>query len=224
MGNNLEPHSDLKSLLNEALELRNVNHEKLAELTGISERYIWAIQNIETEKLPPSPYVRGYIKKIAEILHLNHDEIWDLYKKELAHKTSGKFDTLPENRFAIRHLSRKQIFAAGVSFLFILYLITNADRLIGRPELKITFPESPIFTTIENRITLTGNLDQKDKLTINGEEIFISQDGSFSKEYELQPGLNVFDFKAQRFLGSETSEMKQILYQPPTDLPDSARR
>ncbi len=221
---NLEPHSDLKTLMNEALELRNVNHEKLAQLTGISERYIWAIQNIETEKLPPSPYVRGYIKKIAEVLHLNHDEIWDLYKKELAHKTSGKFDTLPENRFAIRHLSRKQIFGAGIGILFVLYLVANADRLIGRPELQITFPESPIFTTIESNIILTGNLDQKDKLTINGEEIFISQDGNFAEEYELQPGLNVFEFNAQRFLGSSATEIKQILYQPPTDMTSASGR
>lgn len=218
MANNLEPHSDLKSLMNEALELRNVNHEKLAQLTGISERYIWAIQNIEVEKLPPSPYVRGYIKKIAEVLHLNHDEIWELYKKELTRGTSGKYDTLPENRFAIRHLSRKQMFAAALGFILIIYLLINANRLLGKPDLQITFPESPVFTTLESRIALTGNLDQKDKLTINGEEIFISQDGAFFREYDLQPGLNIYEFKAERFLGRAVSVTRQILYQPPADL------
>ncbi len=217
MANNLEPHSDLKSLMNEALELRNVNHEKLAQLTGISERYIWAIQNVEVEKLPPSPYVRGYIKKIAEVLHLNHDEIWELYKKELTRGTSGKYDTLPKNRFAIRHLSRKQMFAATLGFIFIAYLLINANRLLGKPDLRITFPESPVFTTLESRIALIGNLDQKDKLTINGEEIFISQDGAFFKEYDLQPGLNVYEFKAERFLGREVSLTRQILYQPGTN-------
>lgn len=219
MANNLEPHSDLKSLLNEALQLRNVNHEKLAQLTGVSERYIWAIQNIEIDKLPPSPYVRGYIKKIAEVLNLNHDEIWELYKKELTRKTSGKYDTLPENRFAIRHLSRKQIFSSALGLFLIIYILSNANRLVGKPNLQITFPESPIFTTIDNHIALAGKLDQKDKLTINGEEVFISQDGSFFKEYELAPGLNVFEFRAQRFLGSTATEIKQVLYQPTTDIP-----
>ncbi len=223
MANNLEPHSDLKSLMDEALQLRNVNHEKLAQLTGISERYIWAIQNIETDKLPPSPYVRGYVKKISEVLNLNHDEIWELYKNELTRKTSGKYDTLPQNRFVIKHLSRKQMFAAVIAVFFAIYLLTNANRLIGKPDLKITFPESPIFTTIESRIAITGSLDQKDKLTINGEEIFINQNGDFFKEYELQPGLNIFEFKAQRFLGREASETKQILYQPQTDLPEIRR-
>lgn len=223
MANNLEPHSDLKSLMNEALQLRNVNHEKLAQLTGVSERYIWAIQNIEVDKLPPSPYVRGYIKKIAEILNLNHDEIWELYKKELARRTSGKYDTLPENRFAIRHLSRKQMLSAALGLFLAAYIIFNANRLVGKPDLQITFPESPVFTTLENHIALTGRLDQRDKLTINNEEIFISKEGTFLKEYDLQPGLNYFEFKAARFLGSETSQVRQILYQPPADLPAMRR-
>ena len=223
MASNSEPHPDLKSLMNEALRLRNVNHEKLSQLTGISERYILALQNIEVEKLPPPPYVRGYIKKISEVLDLNHDEIWELYKKELSRGTSGKYDTLPENRFAIRHLSRKQIFSAALGLFFIAYLLSNAGRLIGKPDLQITFPESPIFTTIENRITLAGNLDQKDKLTINGEEVFISQDGTFLKEYELETGDNIFEFKAVRFLGSDSLETRRIIYQPPAEFPEARR-
>lgn len=209
-----EPHGDLKSLLSEALELRNVNHEKLAQITGISERYIWAIQNLEVEKLPPSPYVRGYIKKIAEVLRLNHDEIWDLYRKELSHKTSGKYDTLPENRFAIRQLSRKQIFALTLGIIFAFYLLFNISRLLGKPNLEISWPGQSVTATSENRIILTGTLDQRDKLTINGEEVFIGADGAFTKELLLQLGLNVIEFKAQRFLGRETSETRQVLYQP----------
>ena len=105
----MEPHKDLKTLLNDALELRNVNHEKLAQLTGVPERFLWAIQNLEIDKLPSLPYVRGYIKKISEALDLNHEELWGLYRKELEYKTSGAYDKLPANRFAIKHLSKHSI-------------------------------------------------------------------------------------------------------------------
>src|SRR3989344_48366 len=125
----MEPHRNLKTLLDEALELRNVNHGKLAELTGIPERYIWAIQNLETEKLPSAPYVRGYIKKISEVLRLNHDEIWELYKKELSHNQSGAYDTLPTNRFAIKQLSRRAIFFSALGIILALYLLLNARQL-----------------------------------------------------------------------------------------------
>lgn len=210
----MEPHKDLKTLLNDALELKNVNQEKLAELTGISERYLWAIQNLEIDKLPAAPYIRGYLKKISEVLHLSHDELWEVYKKELEQKTSGQYDTLPANRFAIRHLSRRELFFLGVGILMVIYIALNIPGLIGKPALTITNPTVPNFTIFENSLTLTGYLNQKDKLTINGEEIFVAKTGEFSKEYPLQPGLNKIEFRAKRFLGRETTIIKEIIYQP----------
>lgn len=213
----MEPHKDLKTLLNEALELRNVNHEKLSQLTGISERYIWAIQNMEIDKLPSAPYVRGYLKKISEVLRLNHDEIWELYKKELDHKQSGAFDTLPNNRFAIKQLSRREIFFGALGIILALYLLLNARQLVGRPNLNIVNPETQITYTADEKIILFGKLEQRDKLTINGEEVFISRDGNFSKEYSLQPGLNTIEFKANRLLGKEVTIIKEVMYQPIND-------
>lgn len=209
-----EAHKDLKALLNEALELRNVNHEKLAQLTGISERYIWAIQNMEISKLPSLPYVHGYIKKISSVLHLNHDEIWDLYKKELEKNTSGKYDTLPINRFALQQLSRRKLASIALIFFLIIYILVNAASLIGKPKLTITNPAEGTASVNSETINLSGKAKQKDKLTINGEEIFVGKNGEFSKEYALQPGLNIIEFKARRFLGRETTIERQILYQP----------
>ena len=210
----MEPHKDLKTLLNEALELKNVNHEKLAGITGIPERYIWAIQNIDIEKLPAAPYVRGYIKKISDVLQLNHDELWELYKRELIHKQSGEHDKLPENRFAIQHLSKRTTSLILAGILLLTYLVLNMDRLIGAPKLIITNPEELIVATTENIIMLAGVAEQRDKLTINEEEVFINPDGTFSKEYYLQPGLNTIEFKSKRLLGKETLESRKVLYQP----------
>ncbi len=211
-----EAHKDLKTLLNEALELRNVNHEKLAQLTGISERYIWAIQNMEIDKLPSLPYVHGYIKKISSILHLNHDEIWDLYKKELEGKTSGKYDTLPMNRFALHQLSRRKLASIVLISFLIIYILVNAASLAGKPKLTITNPAEETISVNSETIILSGKAEQRDKLTVNDEEIFVGKNNEFSKEYALQPGLNIIKLKAKRFLGRETTVERQILYQPAT--------
>jgi len=212
----MEPnaHRDLKTLLNDALELKNVDQKKLAQLTGISERYLWAIQNLEIDKLPPAPYIRGYLKKISDVLHLNHDELWEMYKKELAHKTSGAYDTLPENRFAMKHLSRREWFLIAVGVLLIIYLLFNFPRLVGKPNLVIVNPtiDSPIM--FEPNIFLYGTLNQRDKLTINNEEVFVDENNNFSKLYTLQPGLNAIEFKAKRFLGREAVVTRQVIYQP----------
>jgi hypothetical protein len=211
----MDYHKNLKTLLDEALELKNVNLEKLSQTTGIPERYIWAIQNVEIDRLPPSPYVRGYIKKISEVLNLNHDELWDLYEKELTHKTSGAYDKLPTNRFAIKHISKKTVYLGLLGILFTIYVIFSLDRLTGEPKLEIINPREPITATTSELIILAGTLEkQKDKLTINGKEIFVNANGTFSQEYSLQPGLNTIEFKAERLLGREKIIIKQVLYQP----------
>src|SRR3989344_2546460 len=169
----MEPHKDLKTLLDEALELKNVNHEKLAQVTGIPERYIWALHNMAFDKLPAAPYVRGYIQKISETLHLNHDELWELYKKELEHKTSGVYDTLPVNRFAIRHLSRKTLFFIALGMAIIIYTVFNLNRIIGQPNLFVTSPNESVTTASNETFLITGTLNQRDKLSINGREVFI---------------------------------------------------
>lgn len=210
----MDYHKDLKTLLSDALELKNVNHEKLAQMTGIAERYLWAIQNLEVDKLPAAPYVRGYLKKISDALNLNHDELWELYKKELETKTSGRYDTLPQNRFAIQHFSRRELFFFAISILLVIYFLTNIPKLTGKPILIVTNPTAPIFAVFEDKIILTGYLNQRDKLTINDQEVFVSRSGEFSREYPLQQGINKIEFKAKRFLGKEVSVIKEVIYQP----------
>lgn len=210
----MNPHKDLKTLLDEALNLRNVSPEKLAEITGVPERYIWALQNMEIDKLPPLPYIRGYLKKISEVLRLDHEELWELYRKELDHKTSGAYDRLPTNRYAIKRLSKTN-FLGGLALVLIgLYLLTNLPRLLGEPNLTVTDPIEPLTVVSEPLITLRGQLNQRDKLLINNEEVVINPDNTFSQSYALQPGLNTIEFKASRFLGREKLVMRQIIYQP----------
>ena len=214
----MEPHKNLKTLLDEALELKNVNHEKLAEITGIPERYIWAIQNLDMEKLPAAPYVRGYIKKISEVLRLNHDELWELYKIEIKLKQSGAQDKLPANRFAINHVSKQTKFISLTIILLTAYLVINLNRLIGEPSLEIIYPQDLIVAVSTNPILVSGNMEQRDKLTINDEEIFVNTDGIFLKEYYLQPGLNTIEFKAKRLLGREKTVLRKVLYEVQSNL------
>ena len=51
-------------------------------------------------------------------------------------------------------------------------------------------------------------------MTINGNEIFIEDGGKFSKDYNLQPGINEIEIKAKRFLGKEIKVVKEVIYQP----------
>ncbi len=205
---------DFKTLLSEALGFKNISPEKLAQIINIPKQYILALQNLEIDKLPAAPYVHAYLKRIAAALSLNAEELWELYKKELAHKTSGAFDKLPANRFKIPSLNKKVIAIGSAIILVLIYLLINVGPFSGTPLLDITDPQAPLMIVYEPAINLEGKINPGDKLTINGEEIASDKTGNFSFSFDLQPGLNTIEFRAKRFLGKETLLTKQVLYQP----------
>ena len=72
------------------MDLRGMTVEKLADLSDIPERYLKALEGGDFKNLPPSPYARGYLMKIALILNVDGELLWQIYKK----KTSQKFPDL----------------------------------------------------------------------------------------------------------------------------------
>lgn len=204
----------LKDLLTEQLDHRNLDPKKLAQATNIPEKYLESLLGGDYKKLPAAPYVRGYLDRVAAALNLNNEELWEVYQKEVSLKKSGPSDLLPFNRFAMRSIKKRTILIAALIALLIIYLLLNASRLFGSPSLEIINPPSATLVVFDPVFTIIGEINPQAKLLINGEEILIDRDGQFQKGYNLQPGLNLIEFSAKKFLGKETKVVKQIIYQP----------
>lgn len=204
----------LRDVLLNAMEAHEVNISRLAELTDIPERYLIALRDNDVKKLPAAPYIRGYLMKIGQTLDIDGKNLWDIYKNQSPIKTSGIKDRLPINRFAIKSGNRKMIALGAVLALIILFLAWRGNDLLGSPRIDITNPVLNNYVVKTSPITLTGDINSRDKLTINGEEIIVDSSGHFEKNFPLQPGVNTVEFKVKRFLGKETMVVRQIIYQP----------
>lgn len=204
----------LRDALMDALEARGLNISRLAELTDIPERYLAALRDNDTKKLPAAPYIRGYLMKIGQTLDIDGKALWDIYRNQNPVRTSGVQDRLPINRFAIKSSNKKLIIAGAILLLAIAVLIWKGNDFLGTPKLDITNPVLNNFVTTTSTINLAGDISPKDKLTINGEEIIVDSSGHFEKDFPLQQGVNTVEFKVKRFLGRETTVDKQIIYQP----------
>ena len=207
-------NATLKDLLKEHMELKGLSLKKVSETTGIPERYMEALVEGKNNNLPPSPYVRGYINKLANLLDFDKESIWRLYKEEAALHSSGAWDKLPNNRFAIKSLNKKWLIIGVVAVFLTLYLSTNVYEMLRKPNLEITDPIEESFISETPNIILKGKVDSSNTLTINGEEVYVEKNGNFSKEQNLQPGLNTVEFVAKKFLGKESRVIRQIIYQP----------
>jgi len=200
-----------QELFSEAVSLRGLNLERLAEMTGVPKDYLAAFISGDFKKLPSLPYVRGYLMKTSEILGINGDYLWSVYKEEVA--DIKRSDQLPINRFAPKRKSKKGILIAIILFFAIIYLAFEIDDLLGIPKIEINRPADNNEITNEQSIKLNGRIsDFFDKLTINGKEIPVEKNGEFEKEYQLQPGANKIEFKVKRFLGKEIKVEREIIY------------
>jgi len=207
-------NSTFRELLQEYSNIKGFGAKKIADATSIPQRYIEALLEGDYQTLPPLPYVRGYIGKLAGVLDFDKEEMWRLYKKEVEPVTSGALDRLPSNRYAIKQIDRRIIIGAALVLLIIVYLAINLSRLVGSPKLELIYPTGESLIVEQPIIAIEGKTQANNKLTINGAEVYVDADGRFKKELTLDPGLNLITIGAKKFLGKEAIVERKIIYQP----------
>lgn len=194
------------------LEVRNVNIEKLSELTGITPRFLEQLINENFSKLPPAPYIRGYILKIAEVLGAEGNELWEIFQQQNKQtKRSGGEDKLPTNRFEPKKINQKIIISVLFGLLLIGYLVFRYKDFSGTPVLYIESPEDNAVVN-QSQILIKGKINPQDTLTINAESVYVDKDGIFEKEFALQSGINNIEFSVKKFLGKEIKENRRVIY------------
>ncbi|MEK9183869.1 MAG: hypothetical protein AAB890_02245, partial [Patescibacteria group bacterium] len=148
------------------------------------------------------------------VMDFDKEIIWRLYKEETALHSSGAWDKLPSNRFAIKYVNKKWLIAGLVVIFLFFYLSANFYKILRNPNLEITEPSAESSISEINNVILKGKVDSSDTLAINGEEVYVDKDGHFIKEQNLQAGLNTIEFTVKKFLGKEYKVVRQIIYQP----------
>jgi cytoskeletal protein RodZ len=213
-----EEIKNLKQIIAEAMEKRGFSPDNLAEAADIPARYIGAFLDEDYSRLPATPYIKGYLFKVAEVLKIDPDLVWDAYKKETSTqemKTSGAYDKLPINRFAAKSPGKSAAWWTAGIIAAIILLIFGLKGFFGTPELQVTSPSVNNFLAVSPSIKVSGKIsNSRDKLTVNNEEILVSEGGFFEKNFSLQPGVNTIEFKVKRFLGEEIQLIRQVVYQP----------
>ncbi|PIR44092.1 hypothetical protein COV23_01785 [Candidatus Wolfebacteria bacterium CG10_big_fil_rev_8_21_14_0_10_31_9] len=206
----------IKDTLNDVLSKKGLTQEKLAEISDVPEYYMRALYGGNYKELPPEPYVRGYIIKIANSLEIDGEALWDIYKKTLNLKTSGEADKLPVNRFAIstKRFSNKKWIILIVICLILGLVGFQVSKYFGTSSIDISNPPVDDFITTDSNIILRGKIDPQDSLTIKGENVSVDKNGYFEKEWSLSSGPNLLEFKVKRLLGKEVKIERQIIYQP----------
>lgn len=207
-------NENFSAFLNEKMRQSGIDIKKLSQISGISLKNLEGLAEGDVSKLPPLPYIRGYLIKLGQILNFDPEEYWQMFKNHELIKSSGPKDLLPRNRFTRKGIGKRlALISAGI--VLIVYFSFRIQEIIGIPTISLTYPDKDIINTSQSSITLTGLVKNANQLFINGEVVSIEKNGFFEKEAMLTPGLNTIQIKAKKFLGRETTLIRQVIFEPP---------
>lgn len=206
-------YSDLAVYLKKLREKKNVSLEAAARSTGISLKYLKALEAEDFEKLPGLVYAKNFLKNYLIFLGGDIEKGMGMLNSAKAaadSKNKKNKSSAPKVIFTPRRIE------LGIALLIILglfgYFFYEARFLSAPPKLEVFYP-SDNEQTAARTITVDGRAGGEAKVFINQEAVFVNADGIFKETVDLQKGLNLITIQAVNKKGKSTILERRILVQ-----------
>lgn len=199
--------------LKKGYTLERVEHE-----TKIKKAVLAKIEEGNFKNLPPSTFVKGFIRNYAIFLNLDPDHILALYRRETdkpdTSSTTKPFLTQLSN--SIFSITPQRIFYSAILLiiiLFVSYFLSLFISLSSGPRLEVISPVNNQKFTTKN-IYLTGKTSPDSSLYINNNQTSLTAQGEFSQPVILDSGLNKYEITSIDRNGRKTTKNLTIFYNP----------
>lgn len=180
--------------------------------------FIEAIEQSQFGKLPATVYCLGFLRAITASLGVPYEKFETDFKAEheLWLKIQGtgfdhtKLMAAYKAKFVV---SPKVLAFAGALFSICIgvgYLYYQVASFLTPPMLEIVEPANQAKLTGDT-VKLIGHTTQGASVTINGQQIVASPDGTFSEDISLTPGINELEVSSATRFNKKTTKQIKIL-------------
>ena len=115
--------------------------------------------------------------------------------------------------------SRLVTIAIVVFFILVcIYAYFEARGLLFGPHISVSSAPTEVHDPF---ILIKGKADRISGLTMQGAQVQVTEDGSFSEPYLLSPGINRIVLEATDTYGRHSQQSLEILYTPASSTPAS---
>lgn len=199
-----------KSRINSGLSLKDASAK-----TGISQKYLEAIERGDWHKLPEGVYHRNFLREYAYYLKQN-TEILENYFLQEDQKQVGRSSRffskqiIPGRFFWTLPKMVKNLIIMVIAIIFFTYLFQSYKMINTPPYLTIANPQDNLITD-KREINFIGQTEKEAQVTINGIAVLSSKEGFFNEKINLKNGINIITISAKKKYGQESVIKKQIL-------------
>lgn len=167
------------------LTLRNVEKE-----IKIREKFLQAVENNNWIYFPSKIYIIGVIKNYARFLGLDAAKLIAFFRRDYGKKEDVQFKKSVTSTYLTPQTKKlAKLVMIFISLLFIGYFIYQLSQFLSPPKVIITSPTANTFRG-EETITIIGKTAKESAITIYGERIYPTKDGTFQYVFPLKKGKN----------------------------------
>lgn len=187
--------------------------EQIAHQIKIKKEYLHCLESGQYNQLPSPLFIKNYLKKYSEFLHLNWFTMERLLAKEMI-IYKEKHPASPPMKYSHKALVIPRVIIV-LLIVFVLvalssYLIYEVSNFIQPPDLVVdNLPDQ--MTTKEHSVIISGSVEADTQVLINGQVIITDKEGHFQETISLRTGLNTIKIIAKKAHSKERIIYKQIL-------------
>lgn len=202
---------------------QNFSMDYVSEATGIPIKFLEYLESGKLQALPPTVYVCGFLKKIADLYDISENDLIEQFKKErnLSHEISKQAQ--PQTSKARSWLNKivvtPKLLSVGAGVLFVLitvgYIIFEVTSIYGTPKLVIEQPQND-QKIVGSAVTVSGLTEPGVSLTINGQLIMVdAKTGKFNAVVSVNPGQKDLSVVAANKFGKSNNKKVSVLVDAP---------
>jgi cytoskeleton protein RodZ len=205
----------LGQILEEERQKQRITLQQMAQLTQIKLEYLQALEKNQFDRLPPTTFVKGYLKAYARELKLDQQSLLAILRRDYPSQESGQ---LLSNEFTHPVKKKRQwwqpvtltVLTVGVIFLTLLgYVVWQWFSLNRPPSLVIFKPEANQF--VSSQIEVNGQTSTEAMVSVNAQPVAIQPDGSFSTQLYLpREGISTITIEAVDQQGRSSIEQRTV--------------
>lgn len=202
--------------LQQARAFKSLSLEQISQKIKVKPDYLQALEDNNYQKLPSGLYSKSYLKKYADFLGLNYEDLISGHKKlnhnGVTDENSNPFSQpiIKKSKFIIFPRLIRNILAALVVLICLIYLGFYIKKIFFAPYLIISQPEKNLLT-LNNSLDVVGQTEPEAEVRINNELVLNNKNGNFSRTITLKKGLNNIVITAKKKYSQTRVVTRQIL-------------
>ena len=210
-------------------ELR-LSETEVAERVSVRPQFIRALETGSFRELPSEVYVIGFLRRLGELYSIDSAALIAQFKKELV--IQSKLKQQPTDpQMALRALVKKIVVtprllstALGVLFLLVtvVYIFWEVSAINKLPALDIIQPQDR-QEVANSYVLVKGKTDPGMTVNINGQGVYVDEDGNFQAELGIQSGPRDIQIDAQNRFGKTVTKTVEVIGQQQADLPSGVQ-